>query len=405
MSSAVLSDLKVIEFSHFVSGPWCTKCLADFGAEVIKVEEPGGGDPARRVGPFPDDIPHPEKSGLFLYLNTSKLGITLNVKTKAGYKIFLELVRETDIFVENNPPQVMEEFGLDYESLKKVNPKLIMTSITSFGQTGPYRNYKACDLISMHIGQSGHQCPLGVEDLERQPPLKHGEHQADYAAATTAALVTMFAVFNRQKNGVGEHIDISEQEAVANFGRFWISGWLNEGAMESRLRRDRHFPQTPIPCKDGYIYFFLQTEAQWDSFKSMIGSSLDWVTRELYPDRWARNTNWDTIEPTIREWMAERTKAEIIQAGLENHVPIGPVNTAEDVVESEQLNYRGFFTDVDHPEAGRIKLPGLPYKLSQTPWQVTRPAPLLGQHNEEIFCNRLGYSKQELARMRQAGII
>ena len=404
MKDGALSGLKVVEYSQYISGPWCGKCLADFGAEVIKVEEPGVGDLARSIGPFPDDIPHREKSGLFLYLNTSKLGVTLNVKTKVGVKVFKELVKEADILVENNPPRLIKEVGLDYESLKEVNPRLIMTSITPFGQTGPYRDYKAYDLISLHIGYAGYLCPWGVEDL-KQPPLKHGGHQADFVAASTAALVTMFAIFNRQRSGLGEHLDVSELESVANESRNSISDYLNENTKYGRIRWQRAIPQIPLPCKDGYVCFWITMEAHWQAFRSMIGSSLDWATEELYPDRWSRDANWDSIEPIVREWMAEHTKEEIIREGRERRIPIGPLNTAEDVVKSEQLAYRGFFVDIDHPEVGKIELPGLPYKLSKTPWKVSRPAPLLGEHNEEIFCHRLGYSKQDLVKMRQAGVI
>ena len=404
MSSGVLSNLKVVEYSQYISGPWCGKCLADFGAEVIKVEEPGVGDLARSIGPFPDDIPHREKSGLFLHLNTSKLGVTLDVKTKVGLKIFKELVKEADILVENNPPKVMKELGLDYESLKEVNPRLIMTSITPFGQTGPYRDYKACDLITMQMGYAGHQCPVRVEDL-KQPPLKYAGNQVYFAAAATAQLVTMFAVFARQRSGLGEHIDISELEVVANQERPYISRYLNENLKDGRIRSERQWHNAALPCRDGYVFFDLGTDAHWQGFKSMIGSSLDWATEELFPDRWSRHANWDSIEPAVEEWMVEHTKDEIIQAGREKHFPIGPVNTAEDVVKSEQLAYRGFFVDVDHLEAGKTKLPGLPYKMSQTPWKVSRPAPLLGEHNEEIFCHRLGYSNQDLVKMRQAGVI
>ncbi len=405
MTSRALSDLKVIEYSQFISGPWCAKCLADFGAEVIKVEEPGTGDISRRMGPFPGDIPDREKSGLFLCLNTSKLGVTLDVKTKAGLKVFKELIKDADVLVENNPPKLMEELGLDYESLKKANPGLIMTSITPFGQTGPYRDYKACDLISLQMGRSGYMCPSGVENLETQPPLKHGGNQTDFAAAATAALVTMFAVFNRRKNGVGEHIDISELEVVANQGRCWMSGWLNDGMKEGRMRFKRQLPWIPLRCKDGYVYFCLMMESQWDGFRSMIGKGIDWATGELYANRWTRNANWDSLEPAIKEWMLEHTKDEIVREGQEKHFPVGVVNTAKDVVESEQLAFREFFVEVDHPEAGQMKLPGLPYRLSESPWRVRLPAPLLGQHNEDVFCQRLGYSRTDLVRMRQAGII
>ena len=165
MDREALSGLKVLEYGEFICAPYCGKLLADLGAEVIKVEPPGLGDKARHWGPFPQDLPHPEKSGLFLYLNTNKLGVTLNLESAAGIKIFTELVKQVDVLVENNPPKEMEWLGLDYESLHQINPRLVVTSITPFGQTGPYHDYKGCDLISFHMSGEAYVNPAGGKGM------------------------------------------------------------------------------------------------------------------------------------------------------------------------------------------------------------------------------------------------
>ncbi len=229
MNSEALSGLKLLEYSEFVSGPYCGKLLADLGAEVIKIEKPGLGDKARSWGPFPQDIPHPEKSGLFLDLNTNKSGVTLNVESAMGVKIFKELVKRVDIVIENNPPQEMERLGLDYESLHQINPLLVMTSITPFGQTGPYRDHKACDLISFHISGEAYVNPAdGVDDIEQQPPLKGPMHRGDSMAGLTAAVCTMSAVFARQVTGQGQHVDLSEQEALSSIMRANLANFIND---------------------------------------------------------------------------------------------------------------------------------------------------------------------------------
>ncbi|MFC1986939.1 CaiB/BaiF CoA transferase family protein [Chloroflexota bacterium] len=240
MDREALSGLKVLEYSEFISGPYCGKLLANLGAEVIKVEPPGLGDKARSWGPFPNDIPHPEKSGLFLYLNTNKLGVTLNMGTVAGIKIFTELVKQVDVLIESNPPHEMEWLGLDYEYLHQINPKLVVTSITLFGQTGPYHDYKGCDLIGLHTGGEAFINPSeGVDDLEQEPPLKVPAHSGDTWAGLSAAICTMAAVTTQQATGVGQHVDLSQQDAIAympcqEFGQYNYGGTVYHREREKR---------------------------------------------------------------------------------------------------------------------------------------------------------------------------
>ena len=405
MNIGALSGLKVVEYSQFISGSYCAKLLADLGAEAVKVEKPGFGDKARSFGPFPQDIPDTERSGLFLYLNTNKLGVTLNVETATGIKVFKELVKWADVLVENNPPREMKELGLDYESLHKVNPRLVVTSITPFGQTGLYRDYKACDLISFHVSGQAYISPGGgVEDIEQQPPLKGPAHAADFMAGLSGAVSTMSAVMAQQATGLGQHVDLSEQETLASITRHEVGIFNYEGIAYSREKRGKGGGTTVYPCKDGYVVMSALDDAFWAGLTGMMGNP-DWAQRELCQDRYSRRVNAEFIDLIIAEWTREHTTEEINQESIARRFPCSPVRTAKEAVNSEQLAAREFFVEINHKETGRLKYPGAPYKLSVTPWRVRRPAPLLGEHNEEVYCQMLGYTRQDLAKMRGLGVI
>jgi len=407
MNKGALSSLRVIEYGEFISGPYCGKLLADLGAEVIKIEKPGFGDKARSHGPFPQDIPHPERSGLFLFLNTNKLGVTLNVGTAAGVKIFRELVKWADVIVEDNPPQEMKRLGLDYESLHQLNPRLVMTSITPFGQTGTYRDYKACDLITFHVSGEAYINPMeGVDDIEQQPPLKVPMHSGDFIAGLNGAIGTMSAVTAQQATGLGQHVDSSAQEALASMVNSWIGTFTYEGIPYRRRKSERGpvGPAQMYPCKDGYICITTHSDVFWAGVVEMMGNP-DWAKSELYKDVSTRRANQDVIWLMMAEWTRDHTIQEIMEAAQGKRFPIMPVKTMNEVFSSEQLAVRDFFVEVDRKETGRLKYPGAPYKLSVTPWRVRRPAPLLGEHNEEVYCQMLGYTRQDLAKMRGLGVI
>jgi crotonobetainyl-CoA:carnitine CoA-transferase CaiB-like acyl-CoA transferase len=401
-----LNGLKVVEWSEFISGPYCGKLLADLGAEVVKVEKPGYGDKARSYGPFPQDIPHPEKSGLFLYLNTSKLGATLNVGSTTGAHIFKELMKQADIVIENNSPREVEKLGLNYETLKKLNPRLVMTSITSFGQTGPYRDYKACDLTSFHISGLAFMNPAGgVDDIEQEPPLRGKAYQSDFLAGLSGAIATMSAIFARQATGSGQLVDLSEQEALASMIRRDLGAVTHEGFTRTRIKGAQPSAETVLgQCNDGHFFVVCNTDRFWANWVEVMGNP-DWAESELFQDRASRRENWDAAKIMIEEWAKEKTVDEIVRAAQAKRVPCTPVNTIKESVNSGLLADRDYFTEVDHKEAGKVKYPGAPYKLSLTPWHVERPAPLLGEHNEEIYCGRLGYTRQDLVVMRAEGVI
>jgi len=408
MVGRALEGVKVLELCQSVAGPYCAKLLADLGAEVIKVEQPGAGDPARRRGPFPGDMPHSERSGLFLYLNTNKLGITLNVSTVTGKGIFQRLVREVDILVEDNPPQRIRELGLDYDCLREINPQLIMTSITPFGQTGPYREYKAYPLNAFHAG--GEPCIQLMISVtpDRAPvtgPAFMGEHDAGLSAATAA----LAALFFRGMTGQGQHVDVSKQESLIAVSR-----------LESVLYANRERPETRemveaaaqgagmigglMRCQDGYVVLAVMQDNQWQGLVELMGHPA-WAEDEICRSEQTRSLNAQKITSLVQEWMMNQTQEEVFSKGQEKGVPIGAVNSPQELVNSPQLRERGFFVEIEHPEAGRIEYPTAAYLFSKTPWSAQRPAPLLGEHNEHVYCGLLGCSRQELVKMRQAGVI
>lgn len=403
MNRRALTGIKVLEFSEFVSGPYCGKMLANMGAEVIKIEKPGLGDKARSWGPFPKNLPHPEKSGLFLFLNMDKMGITLNPETALGAKIFKELVKRVDLLVDHNPQDEMAEMGLDYDSLKKVNPALIMASISPFGLTGPFRDYRGCDLINSHSSTEAFGNPAeGVDDVEKFGPLKGPMHAADFMSGLTAAVCSMSAILARQKSGLGQHIDISQQEALASVGRQELAFYGVEGSPPTRQKGRKRRGGILYACKDGYVCIWIGPHVP--KIVKMMGDP-DWSKEEIFINPATRQDFMPEFNHFVGLWTAEQTMKEIDDLAIKFDVPCSPVRSVKDLVEDEQLAYRNFWVELEHPVAGSLRYPGAPYKLSGTPWRAEHSAPLLGEHNDKVYCQMLGYSREDLVRMRQGGII
>ncbi len=409
MLDGALSGLKIVELSERVAGPFCTKVMADMGAEVIKIEQPGTGDVARTRGPFPDDEPHPDRSALFLYLNTNKIGISLDITKPQGVALFRDLVKEADILVETQTPGFLDSLGVGYESLHHSAPQLIVTSISPFGQTGPYKEYKAYNLNTFHAGVVGYETPFNyVTDPENEPPIKAGGQQADMLTAWTAASATMSAVFQRDLSGEGQHVDISEVEAVAHMIRPNTALYSHEppdGPNRSRfLRRTKWGLAYVFPCQDGHIALLALTDQHWESLKVLMGRP-EWADSELFATLLSRFQNIDALDVSVAAWIADQKRDELAREGQELHIPVFPVRDMQEVVESEQYRERGFLVDIDHPATGPLTYPGAPFKFSATPWQVRSPAPQLGQHNAEVYGERLGLSAERIEQLRQHGVI
>ncbi|MEA1959389.1 MAG: CoA transferase [Chloroflexota bacterium] len=403
MNNTALAGIKVLECAKFVSGPYCTKLLADMGAEVIKIEPPSVGDGARYRGPFVGDIPHRERSGFFFFLNTSKLGITLDIDTATGREIFLRLIEDCDVLVEDKPPQFMKEQGLDYEYLKSINPRLIMTSITPFGQSGPYRGYKAYHLNTYH-GSGVAKVLSSILPDETPVPVKGPGFLGDFDSGLNAATAIMAALYSWLFTGEGQHIDISKQESLMALERVEIGMYGNEGDTKFSTVFMQQMVGGLQRCKDGYVLITLGGDHHWEGLVKMLGDP-EWAGEEKFQGEFGKYEHAQEINKYIAEWMIEHDKAEIYHRCQSLNCPVGMVTTVADLAASEQLEAHGFFAEAEHSEMGRFRCPTAPYRFSETLHRFHRPAPTLGEHNEEILCNRLGYSKEELSRMRGVGII
>jgi crotonobetainyl-CoA:carnitine CoA-transferase CaiB-like acyl-CoA transferase len=401
MPDQALADVKVLDLTRHIAGPYCTKLLADYGADVIKIERPGEGDPARSMGPFFKDDPHPEKSGLFLFLNTNKRGITLNLKSETGKRILEDLVKDVDILVESFSPRVMPGLGLGYETLERINPGLVMTSISNFGQTGPYRDFKASEVIL--YGMGGNMCSTGLGDAE---PIKKGGNLVQYGGGTMAAVATMIALYNAETQGIGNHVDISLMEIQMGSIERRMSELLayqynNELTPRMDIAGLMQYPFGLFPCKDGYVD--VAAGFLWiDRLEGVLGMPL----MEKYggTNQFDLERREEFFSQVWYPWTMERTKKEIVEACQKGHVLSAAVNTPGDLLREEQLKERGFWVEIDHPVVGTLTYPGRAIQSEDLPWAAQRPAPLLGQHNAEIY-GQMGYSREDVAKLREMGII
>lgn len=404
MAVGALADLKVIECGSGIPAAYAAKLLADLGADVIKVEPPAG-DAARRAGPFPGHTPDAEKSGLFLYLNLNKLGTTLDLANPGGQKLLRQLAADADVLVHDHHPTEVARLGLSYERLRRVDDRLIVAAITPFGLTGPRSRFKGTDLTAWFTGSFGYDFPWFVDDPDKEPPWKGGGRAADYLAGVTATVGIMQALFSRFISGRGQLVDVSEQEAIAA-SQFEKNHRYNTGRPFSRAAAEN--PPGPLvgvlPCKDGYCSISPRENHQWAYWVEAMGNPA-WTKDPRFASRELREENWSLIEPLIAEWSKERSKDEVYRLAQEKHVPAFPVNTTDDLLVNPQLQHREFFREVEHPVAGKLTYPGVPYRGTGMGWNLRRPAPRLGEHNQEIYGKRLGYSPDDLARLRQMQVI
>lgn len=389
-----LGDVRVLDLSEDVAGPFCTKLLAGLGAEVIKVEPPGSGDVSRRAGPFPDAAPHPEQGALFLYLNTGKKSITLDIASQIGAAILRCLVQECDILVESFPPGHLDQWELGYAALERLHPGLIYTSVTSFGQSGPYRDYKGSELIAQAMGAL--MQTVGLPDRE---PLKIGGNAALYTTGMSAFSATMIALYVRDVQGDGQHVDVSAMETIAVAQ---IHSSIHHQFGRTPARRESPL----VLAKDGWVSPGLERGVRQDTWArvcELIG--LPHLKDDpAFNTPEARREHQQDLLAILGVWTATRPKEEIYHILQELRSVAGYVATVADLFASRQLAARQFFQAIDHPGTGKAMYPGAPFRIQGDTWQHAR-APLLGEHNGEIYGGRLGFSAAELARLRGLGII
>jgi len=403
MVERALDGVKVVEYSSFVAGPYCAKLLADLGAEVIKIERPGTGDEARARGPFLHDTPHPDLSGLFLYLNSNKLGVTLNLDSATGRSIFRRLMVSADVLIEDCPPGKLKDLGLGYDTFAEMNPRLVMMSITPFGQTGPYRNYKSYYLNTYHAGGAGYLLPSSSPDLDREP-IKGPGFLGEYDGGLCAAVAILGALYWRGVSGLGQHIDVSKQEALMALEKMELSRFHAEGKNPTRgpgVRPPMKFMRSK---NGGLILLEAPRDNQWKGLVELMGNP-EWAKDEKYETEQGRREHGEELRAHLDEWAQNYTTDELFHGVQGKQCPAAPVNSVGELLSSPQIQAREFLTEIEHPVAGRLAYPATPYHFSKTPTGMERPAPLVGQHNEEIFCHRLGYTREELVKFKEAGVI
>jgi CoA:oxalate CoA-transferase len=388
----MLDGVRVLELGGHVSAAFCAKLLGDYGADVIKAEPPGEGDEARRMGPFVGDDPHAEKSIPFLYLNTNKRGITLDPASPSGKKVLASLVRTADVLIENFTPEKAEALGLTYDVLAQIKPALVVTSITSFGLTGPYRNFAATDIVNCAF--SGLMYHSGDSDRE---PLRNVLNQSYYVAGVNAAVATVAALFQRLTTGQGQQVDVSVMECLASHLVQAVPYHNYMGAIKGRRPvRGSGFDEL-MPARDGYVVPSVQGSQPWPVIADLIG------LEELHDERFAsgsgRVEHGEELKQLLIEGLARWDRKPLFQASGEKRLVFGMAQDAGDLFDCPHLRQRGFFSEVDHPVTGKAQYPGMGPRLSDMEFQVRRAAPLLGQHNAEIYGEELGLSTKEMAKL------
>jgi crotonobetainyl-CoA:carnitine CoA-transferase CaiB-like acyl-CoA transferase len=393
-NDSTLGDIRVLDLSEDIAGPFCAKLLAGLGAEVIKIEPPGCGDVSRRAGPFPYQPPHLEQSAAFLYLNTGKKSLTLDITTPTGADILRRLVPECDIVVESFPAGFLDQLGLGYPALEALNPRLIYTSITPFGHTGPYRDYQGAEIVAQALGALMYT--IGLPERE---PLKIGGNAALYTTAMSAFSATMLALYVRESWGYGQHVEVSAMETITVAQ---IHSSLQHQLGRTPTRRE----STLVPAQDGWVHPGLERGVRadtWPRVCALIGRP-ELVDDPKFNTPEVRREHQQELLAIIREWTATRPKEEIYHTLQRLQSVAGYVATVADLLASGQLQARQFFQTIDHPCAGEAVYPGAPFTMSGEAWTHAR-APRLGEHNVEVYCDRLGYGPQELAHLRGVGII
>jgi crotonobetainyl-CoA:carnitine CoA-transferase CaiB-like acyl-CoA transferase len=396
-----LAGYRVLDLCD-AKGVFCIKLLADLGADVITVE-PRHGNPTRYHEPFYHNDPDPEQSLFFWYFHTNTRSVTLQIETATGQALFKRLVRTADIVVETFPPAYLARLGLDYPDLQALQPGLIMTSITGFGRTGPYSHYQAPDIVGLAMGGLAYLC--GEHD---GPPVPPGGLQGCHLAGLNGATATLIALWHREMTGAGQHIDVSMQAAVANTLETTHQTYDFNREIRTRFGHKREAAAYIVPCQDGYVALLSTANMGWPRLVQWVQETApdSMLTDPRLTDDGYRLEHEAEVYAALCAFFAPKTKQEAYAAAQHRRIPLAPVNDARDLVDSPQLQARGFFVDVEHPELDtRIRYPGAPYALSATPWQLRQRPPQLGEHNAAIWGQELGLSAQELVILHAQGII
>ncbi len=396
-----LEDITVIDLTRFAAGPFCTMHLADLGAKVIKVEHWKSMDDARNFIPFVGDG-EKKISGYFAQYNRNKKGITLNLKKPEGQEILKRLVKKADAIVENFRPGVMKKFGLDYDVLKKVNPRIVYVAISGFGQYGPHIHRPAFDTVAQAL--SGLWSINGYPD---RPPVRVGTIIGDFSAGLYAGVGLLAALHHVRNTGIGQLVDIGQVDSTLTLTETMVVNYMVEGKIQKPNGNDHPFvmPYSAFKAKDGYIFFGAYTDKLWNKACEFFGEPEFAEIPEIdtMVKRQVQSVYEEKIKPKVEEWISRYTIEELME-GLGDHVPITPINDVSKVVQDPQIIAREMVIENEYPE-GKIGMIGQPIKLSETPANPKGLAPDLGQHNEEIYGELLEMGPEELEILREKDVI
>ena len=414
---SILQGRRVLDLTD-VKGYMCGKVLADLGADVIKVEPPGG-DPGRNTSPFFQDDPHPEKSLPWLFCNMNKRGITLDIASPLSKNIVVDLIKSSDFVIESFDPGYLSSIGLGYEEMIKINPKIILTSITPYGQSGPHSNHKTTDLINMARG--GLMYMTGDPD---RPPVRPGIPQSYLHGGVEGAAASMIAYYHREGTGETQHVDVSIQECVIWTNMDATGYWPLLGTYKRRNNMKNVNPngvemRSTWACKDGFVVFAISGGAAV-SQRRVAQGMVDWMDSEGMASDFIKSINWatdydrssvsqevvDKVEGNVQEFFFTKTKVELFAEGLKRQLRLGTATNGKDIAESEQLEARKYLIDVYHPYLEKtIRLPGPFLRMSETPIVIHRSAPTIGEHNDEIFINELAIDNSLFQQLKKESII
>ena len=396
-----LEGIRVLSLTGALFGPYCGLVLADLGAEVIKVERPNFGDMSREWGPFFPNVQGPDKSGYFVSLHRNHKDLTLNLKSPKAKEILKELVKKSDVLLENFRPGTMDEWGIGYEELRKVNPRLIYACGSGFGHYGPYSQWPSYDIIGQAMG--------GFMDLNGwpdKPPVRAGSSIGDIISGMFLTIGILAALRYRDATGKGQKVDVAQVDSMIAVLENAVIRYTLEHKVPTRIGA-RHPSITPFDifkAKDGYVVIAVGNEGIWKRFCPAIGKP-EWTDDPRFATNELRLKNEVILKTLIEEYTKDKTRWEIAKLLLANDVPSAPVYNVGEAVEDEHVKAREMIVELDQPQYGKVRVAGCPIKFSETPIKTFTPAPLLGQNNEEILTNLLGYTKPQIEELKKEGVI
>ena len=387
-----LSGVRVLDLTRVLAGPYCGMLLADMGAEVIKIEVPGKGDDSRSFAPFVNG-----ESAYYMNLNRNKKGITLNLKSEKGKQIFFDLLKDADILLENFRPGTMEKLGLGYETLKKINPGIVYGCVSGFGHTGPYKNRAGYDIIGQAVG--GLMSTTGWPGGE---PTRTGTAMADVLAGLSVTIGVLGALNHKNKTGIGQKVDVALVDSVISSMEIITQIYLVGGKIPEKIgnRYESVYPYDSFKAKDGSLVIGCGNDKLFGLLTEIMKRE-DLKTDERFVINSKRVENHAQLKPIIENWLKDKEIDETVEKLLAKGIPAALINTIDKVVADPHVLSREMFVEVEHPIAGKMKLTGNHLKFSETPAVIKTPAPLLGEHLDEVLKNILKLDEETILKLKE----